>query len=384
MDRRFFLSSALALPVASALASNASVSKAHASTNGFRLLVGGDTDFAESYRFNDNGKRTNAVEKYGYNHSLAMLAPLLRRADYTVLNLETVLTDRRTFEGPDKEYRHWSRPDRAGRQLSRHGIDAVSLANNHAMDFGVDGLKDTLEALTGRNIKSFGAGMDQEQAAAPHLIEIPNPGGAIRRAAFVGLFEYRRNYDRRHKFYATAQRGGTNRLDLERFAEQVRLLKQNDPTLFVIAYPHWGGNYSWRTQAQAEAGRAMIDAGADMVIGHHGHCMQEVERYADRWILYGIGNFMFNTPGGFQRFPDILPYGLAVELLFDQETASRPSLQLYPILSDNRRTRYQPILASADDCQTAYRALVERGDNETRIRMSIGADTLGNFIRLES
>lgn len=376
MDRRCFLASGLALPLV-----DPSVS---APARQHRVLIGGDTDFAESYSFNDEGRRTTATAKYGYSHSLAMLAPLMRRAQHTVLNLETVFTRKRDLDGPKKEYRHWSDGERAGRQLRRHGVDAVSLANNHTLDYGARGLNDTFKALEKNGIQGFGAGSNEDEAAEPYIFSIPSQQGQPRRVAIFGMFEYRHSYDTRHGFYAEEDQAGANRLDIDALARQIRRQRREDPSLFVIAFPHWGGNYSWRTEEQAEMGRAMIEAGADMVIGHHGHCMQEVEPYRGKWILYGIGNFMFNSPGRFDRSPDILPYGLAVELIFDTGTAAYPDIHLYPILSDNQVTRYQPRPANSRHSRIAFEALRARVSPDLRDRLSLEADRIGRFIKLKA
>lgn len=380
--RRAFLTSSLALPLAGLGASCESGSVGEASAAPFRILVGGDTNFAESYEISDGDQVTTAVAKYGYEHSLERLSPLLRRADYTVLNLETALTKPRDLEGPSKAYRHWSDADMTAEQLRRQGVDAVGLANNHALDFGVEGMQDTFKALRRYDIKWFGAGDNLYDASLPLIVQAPTEDGRGRAVAFFGLFEYRRSYDEKHHFYASARGGGANRLDVSEFARTVRRYRRQHPSLFVIAYPHWGKNYAWRTEAQADQARALIDAGADMVIGHHGHTLQEVELYQDKWILYGIGNFMFNAPGRFARYPDVLPYGLAVELMFPRQQGAPPEPRLYPILSDNRITGYQPRLADAEAVQKTFEALATRSDDTTRARLTTDVDAMGDFIRL--
>lgn len=374
MLRRHFLSSGLALPLLASVA--------QPSAQPFRLLFGGDTDFAESYSFSSNGRRTTAVRKYGYGHSLAMLAPILRRANHTVLNLETVFTQPREIDAPNKEYRHWSNGRQACRQLRRHGVDAVNLANNHTLDYGLEGLEDTLEDLERYDIDAFGGGLSEDDAALPHIVTVSHPNGTSRRVAIFGMFEYRRSYDRRHRFYADKDQGGAHRLDTDRFRQQVRRYRRDDPSLFVIAFPHWGSNYSWRSPEQEETGRVLIDAGADMVIGHHGHCLQEVEHYRDKWILYGIGNFMFNSPGRYAQGDETLPYSLAAELVFGDDSAAYPDIHLYPIQSDNRQTRYQPRLTTASQSRTVFEALQTRASNASRERMSLDRDSIGHFLRL--
>lgn len=381
MRRRTFLTSSLALPFGSLVTACGAASRPGASGAPFRLLVGGDTNFAESYDIEEGGQVTTPVAEYGYAHSLERLAPLLKRADYTVLNLETALTRPQTGL-PRKAYRHWSDADKTIEQLRRHGVDAVGLANNHTLDFGMVGLRDTFAALHHDGIKWFGAGANVYDASLPLVVRVPTDDGRDRRVAFFGMFEYRRQYDTAYHFYASARAGGTKRLDVAEFARMVRRYRRQHPTLFVIAYAHWGRNYDWRTDYQNTKAKALIDAGADMVIGHHAHVLQEIEQYRGKWILYGIGNFMFNAPGRFAGHPNVLPYGLAVELLFPGSRTAPPEPRLYPILSNNAVTGFQPRLANAEEFQGVFDVLARRSDDATRTHLATGGDDMGPFIRL--
>jgi len=113
-----------------------------------RILFGGDTGHAESYHeLYPLAGEPDVIATRGYDYSLEKLAPILRRADYTVLNLETPLTLRKTSPLAGKDYYHWSHPERATETLAAYGVDAVSLANNHTLDFGLGGLEDSFEAL---------------------------------------------------------------------------------------------------------------------------------------------------------------------------------------------------------------------------------------------
>ena len=381
MRRRTFLTSSLALPFGSLVAACGAASTQRTSGGPFRLLIGGDTNFAESYDIEEDGQVTTPVAEYGYDHSLVRLAPLLKRADYTVLNLETALT--RPQAGlPRKAYRHWSDASKTTEQLRQHGVDAVGLANNHTLDFGLAGLEDTFEALRHDGIKWFGAGDNVYDASLPLIVRAPTEDGRGRHVAFFGMFEYRRQYDTAYQFYASARTGGTKRLDVAEFARMVRRYRRRHPSLFVIAYSHWGRNYAWRTDYQNAKAKALIDAGADMVIGHHAHVLQEIEQYRGKWILYGIGNFMFNAPGRFAGHPDVLPYGLAVELLFPGSRTAPPEPRLYPILSNNALTGFQPRLANSEEFQTVFDTLAQRSDDATRAHLASGGDDMGRFIRL--
>ena len=118
-------------------------------------------------------------------------------------------------------------------------------------------------------------------------------------------------------------------------------LRARYPAAFIIAYPHWGSNYLYAAQRQKDLAQAIIDAGADLIVGHGSHMLQEIELYRGRWIVYGIGNFVYNSPGRYSRH-EVLPFGLLARLLI-QALDGQPviSLQLFPTCTDNEKTGYQ-------------------------------------------
>jgi len=118
------------------------------------------------------------------------------------------------------------------------------------------------------------------------------------------------------------------------------------------------------------------------VIGHHGHTLQEVERYKDKWILYGIGNFMFNSRGRFAQYPDVTPFSLAVELLWEAGDVA-PRVRLYPIHSDNQVTNYQPRLATPAEAVSVFDTLADRSRRSAPAsRFTTGQDRIGTYAEL--
>lgn len=118
-----------------------------------RILFGGDTCHGESYA--SGGARV--IAEGGYQYSLQDLLPLIRRADYSIVNLETPITGPNPESAQDKDYVHWSLTQSLV-ALSASGIDAVGLANNHTLDYGRPGLAQTIDALRAGKISLFGAG----------------------------------------------------------------------------------------------------------------------------------------------------------------------------------------------------------------------------------
>lgn len=375
--------SCLALVLAAAvLGSNALPTPAQAEP--YRILFGGDTSHGENYQVQYAAEGgSNILSANGYDYSLARLRPLLARADYTILNLETPLTGLRVSPLKGKDYYHWTDVNKAPDRLAAFGVDAVSLANNHTLDFGLQGLEDSFDALRNYGITWFGAGGNAAEAAKP-LVRAFRVGEREARIAVIGAFERRDSYEK-YGFYASAGAGGANPLSPAAIAAQVAELRRVNPGIFIIAFPHWGSNYKWRSPEQQVAGRALIDAGVDMVVGHHGHMLQEIEYYRDKWIVYGLGNFMFNSRGRFDQYPDAVPFGLALELSFDDRRSGViPSAKLYPILADNKVTNYQPRVASPPEAARAFDAMLGRsrlGGAASLVQR--GRDAIGSYVSLD-
>ena len=300
------------------------------------VLIVGDVAFGESYTI-----ASAMLRDVGYDHSLAGLTGLLEAADVFVGNLQSPLTDRRTSRYVRrKSYIHYSDPRLAAQAFVRHGMEVFSLANNHAMNFDGPGLEDTFESGRRHGLEFFGAGRNRQDADRPHLLELTTPGVTSTLAIF-GVFEFRARYQEEFSFYATDEFPGVSALDGST-ADRVRQFRQDNPDVFVVVYPHWGKNYQWRTEQQAAVARSLIDAGADLVVGHGAHRLQEIERYGDGWILYNLGNFMFNSRGRYQKLGEP-PYSAAIMLDVgrDSSGALARRIRLYPLITDNLLTKFQ-------------------------------------------
>ena len=92
--------------------------------------------------------------------------------------------------------------------------------------------------------------------------------------------------------------------------------KMANPDIFIVIYPHWGGNYKPVSDVQKAFAHNWIDAGADIVIGHGAHTIQEIEQYKGKWIFYNIGNFIFNALGRYSS-TGAKPYSLMVKLIIE-------------------------------------------------------------------
>lgn len=311
------------------------------SASGYAILFGGDTSHGENYqaKIHRNGGE-NILESRGYEYSFAGLQPIIELADIAVVNLETPLVNQKISPLQNKKLVHWSDPVRAAESLAKNRIQAVSLANNHAMDFGAPGLVDTLRALSDKGISGFGAGNDKRQAIRPwrHVVDIDGTEFSI---SVIGAFENMPAFAKMG-FYADENSAGAFNLTRTGIAQSIRSTRQAHPDDLIIVFPHWGYNYQWQTQRQRGFARVMIDAGADLIMGHGSHMLQGIERYKGKWIIYSLGNFAFNSSGRFDKF-NAPPFSLVGLLSLATEDKSKAiRLRLYPIYSNNLKTRFQP------------------------------------------
>jgi poly-gamma-glutamate capsule biosynthesis protein CapA/YwtB (metallophosphatase superfamily) len=286
----------------------------------------------------------NVLASRGYRYSFERILALLEGQDAILANLETPLTDAAVspFRGR-KKFLHFGDIAETPRLLTDLGIHHVSLANNHVLDYGAAGLEQTLAVLDKRGIRAFGAGGSSSSAAAPIVFPVKTAGGECSIVVAAG-FEYRPGYDRQYAYYSDDDRAGVNGWPAAGAAGQIRAIREQYRDGFIIAFPHWGDNYTWRTPQQKATAEAIIDAGADLIIGHGAHALQEIDQYAGKWIVYSLGNSVFNSPGRYGKMGSINASLVARLSLEWSPKMAKPemSLKLYPILSDNLLTGYQP------------------------------------------
>jgi poly-gamma-glutamate synthesis protein (capsule biosynthesis protein) len=220
--------------------------------------------------------------RYGSAYPWQGLDPLLSGADLAVANLESVLT---TQGKPlDKSYLIRAHP-RWGETLVEAGFDLVTLANNHALDYGPPGLEETLFTLLALDIGVVGAGSSYEAAHRPALFTLKGV-----RVAVLGYAAARWN--------GSADVPTTDTLAwAEPAAVQADVRAVRDRADLIVVLLHAGTEYAANPSPdQVAVAHAAIDAGADLVVGHHPHVTQTVERYGDGLIVYSLGNALFDIP----------------------------------------------------------------------------------------
>jgi poly-gamma-glutamate synthesis protein (capsule biosynthesis protein) len=235
----------------------------------------------------------------------------LAGADHRVANLECVLTRERTGR-PGKAVHLRARPE-ATEALRHGGFDAVTLANNHVMDFGARGLADTLAALDDAGIRSTGAGPDLARAAEPLIFR--GEGVSVALIAATGSQG------------ATRREPGFAPLRLRSLRRTIRELRRRVD--HVVVSVHWGLEFEPRIVPLHRAtGRALVEAGVSLVVGHGPHVLQPVERVGEGWIAFSLGNFVFDHEEPESRRGALLRTEFAPR--------SVESLELLPVRMDGR------------------------------------------------
>ncbi len=191
------------------------------------------------------------------------------------------------------------------------GIDGVTLANNHILDAGAEGLQETMGHLDGAGISYAGAGMNLSSAREPMIFDL---GGLT-----VGVLSHQ-NVPYYEWSWAQENAPGTAPLIEDVLREDIRALQ--DEVDFTIVMPHWGEEYTATPEpGQEELARAAVEAGADLVAGGHAHWPKGMEVHQEKPVFYGTGNFLFD-----QNWSEETSTGLFAEVTLyeDRAVQARP------------------------------------------------------------
>lgn len=255
---------------------------------------------------------------------------LLDGSRHNVVNFEGVATD--AFVAHEPKRFLLKMPSKIPALLRDAGLDVVTLANNHSMDFGYQGLFDTLLGLDAAGIGRTGAGVDLAAAARP--VHVAGEEQTYCVLAFSKTLP--------ESFWARGSRAGTAVADLALLTSAIESCAV-DGFVPVVTF-HWGQEGSRKSQSYQRAiARHAIDHGARLVIGHHPHVLQEFEIYRGRPILYSLGNFAFGTTP-----TKSLSEGLAVGLKVEGD-GSALALVLTPLMVDNDVIGFRPRPLQGDE-----------------------------------
>jgi poly-gamma-glutamate synthesis protein (capsule biosynthesis protein) len=261
------------------------------------------------------------IHEQGLDYPFARVRNELSKHDIAFANLEAPISSRGR-EKVKKMYRLRVNPA-AARALVPSGLDVVSLANNHMMDFGETALADTVKHLDSWRIKHAGGGADLEEAREP--ARFVAAGTEVVFLAYCAWYPA--------PIHARKDRAGVAPLDRDLILEDIRKHKREDNVVLVSL--HWGVQHTDRaTRGQVRLAHDIIDTGADAILGHHPHRPQEVEIYNGGPIAYSLGNFLF---GYYNKI-----YRNNIALVLEFEGSSLASARILPIAGKNGRIRFQP------------------------------------------
>jgi poly-gamma-glutamate synthesis protein (capsule biosynthesis protein) len=264
-----------------------------------RILFGGDLMFDRTVR--------RAMQERGDDHVLSCLSDVLHAADLVVTNLEGPITsnDSKSLgsEVGSPDNFTFTFPTTTASLLKRHNISLVSLANNHATNFGREGIIETREWLDAAGVTYFGDPYEPDSIARVDVEGIP--------LSFIGWSDW------------------TGPTEEETLA-QIRHEGKSGRRPIVVA--HWGDEYATTSDRQRARAHAFADAGALLVIGAHPHVIQENEVYNNVPIYYSLGNLVFD-----QYWNDAVRTGLLVRVSLDARgISSIDTMETY--LESDRRT----------------------------------------------
>lgn len=296
-------------------------------------------------------RAARAIATYGPDYPFRSVLPLLRSGEIVLGNLEGPFAHH--AERQPRQYAYRVAPAMA-HALTEAGFTVLTLANNHLLDCGRDGVLETLAAVNAAGMAAIGAGCDEAEAHRA-VIQHTNWGR-------VGLLGYYWN----RRCAATPTLPGSamdTREALQADIGRVRPLVE-----WLVVTFHWGIPYEREPLPEdREKARWAIDCGADLVIGHHPHVVQPFEVYRDRPIFYSLGNFAFGS--GNSRAE-----GLLLRVRFGPAGVES---QLFPVYVKNRdpRVNYQPRILTGRAAMRVLdelRGLCGEGGEQLRIRAGVG------------
>jgi poly-gamma-glutamate capsule biosynthesis protein CapA/YwtB (metallophosphatase superfamily) len=260
--------------------------------------------------------------------------------DIRLINLETSITAGGEF-APGKAVHYRMHPDNVG-CLTAIRPDVCALANNHVLDFGHEGLADTLRTLEGAGIRGVGAGLDGKRAERPAVIELPDGTRVVIASCGMGSSGIP------HGWAATGSRPGVayvpDMSDRSAATISERVLALKRPGDIAVVSAHWGSNWGYDVDsAQIRFAHRLIDEGVDVVHGHSSHHPRPIEVYRGKLIMYGCGD----TIDDYEGISTYEAFRHELRLLYfasvDGESGSLTVLRMVPMRMRRMRLERAPI-----------------------------------------
>lgn len=295
-----------------------------------RITAAGDCTLGGEVKSGIDGRFIKSAKNNGLDFFLSNVKDIFSGDDFTIVNLEGPLTT--ATKRASKLYVMRGDPSYA-QILSGASVEIANLANNHTYDYGKQGYEDTLAALQAAGVA----------AAGNDILHIAEKDGIT--VGFVG-------YERWNHSASDAING------VKAAREQCDL---------VIASVHWGQEYHYTPEnAQKKLGRQLIDAGADLVIGHHPHVIQGIEQYNGKYIIYSLGNFCF---GGNTNPDDKDCYIFQQEFVMTADGPTDGGIRIIPcsVSSKSNTNDYHPTPLTGDKADKLMQKILKLSDFENLI-----------------
>jgi len=265
------------------------------------------------------GERMNhPIRKFGPDYPFYSVYPIFRRSCIVLGNLEGPFA--KHAEQQKRNFTYKVDPKNV-RILRRAGFNVLTMANNHLLDCGREGIVETFSALKKHNIKYIGAGKNEEEAHSPEILQ----AGKYK----IGLLGYYWN----QRTAARGNKPGSAMDTKDHLANDIRKLRSLVDRVVVTV--HWGVPYDrYPSEEDKKKAHFAIDCGADIIIGHHPHIVQPFEVYKNRPVFYSIGNFAFGSGNSKAE---------AILTAFDFQD-DFTDITIFPVYIKNRDKRiyYQP------------------------------------------
>jgi poly-gamma-glutamate capsule biosynthesis protein CapA/YwtB (metallophosphatase superfamily) len=221
--------------------------------------------------------------------ALTPIAGILGAADLAMVNLETAVTTRGVAVPKEFNFRA---PPEAFAALDAAGIDVATMANNHGMDYGMQGLEDSMAAAKAAGFPVVGIGREADEAFAARTFTVKG-----QKVAVIGATQVLDSSLKAAWSAGDGKPGLASAYDTQRLVAAVERARSRHDT--VVVFLHWGqqGN-SCPLARQRELARRLVDAGADVIVGSHAHVLLGGGRMGKAYVHYGLGNFAFYARGG--------------------------------------------------------------------------------------